>query len=156
MAKSKEQKRKEALARQVESLLRRIRDWCTYMGYENSYKDEVTQSVYESNLVKSAYAAHCDRYGNYLDYPYYKDAPISDYNTKERADPYQYALQCKLYSIEELKEIIDTRSGMSLYKIAYGTLASTRKETKDPYDIHDVGSILNYLIAGDCLLNRKQ
>lgn len=145
MAKTKELKRKEALARQYESFQSRLKAWCKYMVLSEQYKDSETTSVYESNLVNSAYSAHCDQHGNYLDERYYKNC----HHFNKDADPEYLALNHSLFSIDELKTIND-HSGMTLYKIAYGTLADKRQERKEPcYDVNDVLSILAFQVAGE-------
>jgi hypothetical protein len=142
MAKDKLQKRKEALARQYESLLRNIKNWSEYMTWDKDlYHDEVTMSVYESNLVRSAHAAHCDRNGNYLDHRFYKTEPMSAYSMKDYPDPFEYALHCKIYSLEEMKEI-KADNGQTLYRIAYGTLSHEAKERKGVQDVDFVIDIL--------------
>lgn len=149
MAKDKLQKRKEALARQLESLRRNIKSWCEYMSLDKKrYHDDETMSVYESNLVRSAHAAHCDCNGNYLDYRFYKNDPVGSNGKQHLIDPYEYALHCKIYSIEEMKEI-KADGGETLYRIAYGALSDKRKEGKMPYDINDVTSILAFMQAGE-------
>lgn len=145
MAKTKQLKRKEALARQYESFQLRLKDWCKYMALSEHYKDNETTSVYDSNLVKSAHAAHRDCHGNYLDERYYKNC---HYFGKD-ADPEYLALNHSLFSIDELKTIND-HSGMTLYKIAYGNLSDKRQARKEPYyDTNDVMSMLNFMNAGD-------
>lgn len=125
MAKDKLQKRKEALVRQYESLQRRIKDWCVYNALSEQFKDEETTGVYDSTLVMSAYSAHRDRHGNYLDERYYKNCHRFD----KTVDPEWLALHQSLHSLEELKTIKDV-SGVTLYQIAYDNLANKRKETE--------------------------
>ena len=149
MAKDKLQKRKEALTRQLESLRRNIKSWSEYMSWDkNRHHDEVTTSVYESNLVRSAHAACCDRHGNYLDYRFYKNDPVGSNGKQHLIDPYEYALHCRIYSIEEMKEI-KADNGQTLYRIAYGTLSDKVKERKAPYDINDITSVLAFMRAGE-------
>lgn len=116
MAKSKLQKREEALQRQRQRLITRdIKDWRAAANKDKFYDAEHESIMYE-RVVSSAYTAHCDRHGNYLDERYYKNRWRFDSST----DAHELALHQTLFSLQELKELT-ADCGTTLYKLAYGT-----------------------------------
>jgi hypothetical protein len=120
MAKSKQQKREEALKRAHEKLMGYdIPKWCDWFGSNGSWRDEESDALFENSLVRAAYVAHCDRHGNYLDHRFYRELPIYTKNP----EPFECAMAGKLYSLEEMRTVIHSHygqdAGKTLYQIAY-------------------------------------
>lgn len=128
MAKSKQQKREEAVRRNREGYLKyAMRDWLRAAAPGPHYDAEHAARMFK-HTVNSAYAAHCDIRGNYLDERYYCRAGLYDFISSD--DPAQLAFHNKLYSLEDLKNIKHT-DGRTLFKIAYGTAPFVEKA--EPY-----------------------
>lgn len=116
MAKSKETKRKEALTRQREYLFRvAIPAWCRAGDY-----DQETRNLLNERLISSAYAARCDRHGNWLDYRFYKSAFSSGKITVSYNDYVHNALYCEVLTLEEMKQQTGGADGRTLYEAAFG------------------------------------
>lgn len=114
--KTKDVKRKEALIRQREHLLKvAIPAWCNAGDF-----DKETKRMVDARLVSSAYAARCDRHGNYLDHRYYHSAFTPGMHNVSLSDALGNALYCKVLSLEEMKYYV-VNGGRTLYEIAYGT-----------------------------------
>lgn len=149
MAKSKEQKREEALKRQRAGFLKyTLRDLTRVGNTSNEYYDAETHRIVYDQAVRSAHAAHCDLHGNYLPEVYYCRSGLYDFVSSN--DPEVLALHNKLYSLEEMKEI-KSHDGRTLFKTAYGTPPFV--ETKEPYDASAARQILSILVAGESIAN---
>lgn len=145
MAKSKEQKREEALKRQRDGFLKyTLRDLTRVGNTSNEYYDAETHRIVYDQAVRSAHAAHCDLHGNYLPEIYYCRAGLYDFVSSN--DPEVLALHNKLYSLEEMKEI-KSHNGRTLYKIAYGTPPFVPEVTKH-YDVSYSPTIKDTIKAG--------
>lgn len=121
MAKSKEQKRQEALKRQRESLQVHIRALTEHGNTSSEYYDAETHRIVYDRAVRSAHAANCDLHGNMLNCNFYRSGNSDNV--------YSMALNYTLYTLEEMKEITGY-DGRSLYKIAYGTPPFVPEVTK--------------------------
>jgi hypothetical protein len=120
MPKNKLQKRREALARQRDHVIRvAIPNWCRAFTASMGYDIE-DKSLASARLIASAYAACCDRHGNYLDWRYYTS--LDALGVSLEADPLNYALKHKLKSIDELQNTTAWPEGRSLYEHAYGVI----------------------------------
>lgn len=119
MAKTKQQKRDEALRRQRQKLITRdIPQYTEWFKTNGPWRDEESDAMYNEAVIKSAHTAHCDRHGNYLDHRFYKHLPI--YTCWP--DPFDCAMVGTLYSLEEMKTIVNRTAdhkGETLYNIAY-------------------------------------
>lgn len=142
MAKSKQQKREEALVRQLESF-KRDQKWLIERSHPSSrYYDTSSHQLAWDNAVSSAYAARVDIHGNYLPEQCYK----KPWQYGKDADPKWLAENATAYTLEELKKHTD-RDGCSLFKVAYGT-RPVISERDAPYDVGNAGAILGFLAAG--------
>ena len=114
--KTKDVKRKEALIRQRDHLLKvAIPAWCNAGDF-----DKVTKRMVDARLVSSAYSARCDRRGNYLDYRYYHTSFNQKRVIVSYSDDFHNAVNCDVLSLEEMKNYV-VNGGQTLYEIAYGT-----------------------------------
>lgn len=141
MAKSKQQKREEALSRQMESF-KRSQKWLIEMSNTSGKcYDAADHQLAWDNAVNSAYAARVDIHGNYLPEPCYK----KPWQFSEDADPKWLAENATAFTLEELRQKLDA-SGCSLFKNAYGTRPFVA-DCKDPYDVNSGASILAFLVS---------
>ncbi len=124
MAKSKEQKREEALRRAHQRLLTHvIPNWIASNNPHTPSSIPGHAEYYEEELIRSAYAAHCDRYGNFLDYRFYHHRFHSGegyYGQMSELTPFECAMRFKLCTLEEMKNLYE--SSPTLYDVAYGKM----------------------------------
>jgi hypothetical protein len=112
MAKSKQQKREEALVRQIESVKNyHIPTWIKSQSWDKEGRQRVN-----SALITAAHDARCDRHGNYLDHRFYKGLRYD----KTPPSPAECAVESKVLSLQEMKGCIEWADGRTLYQIAYG------------------------------------
>jgi len=117
MAKSKEQKRREAIERArknvVDVLIPRYTEASTTVNPGSTFP----LPLFNRALVYGAYAAHCDRHGNPLDWQYYEKATRA---TGQNPDPLYLATTHQLLAPEILKGIYHREELRSLYDVAFG------------------------------------
>lgn len=144
MAKSKQQKREEALARQLESFKDSHKWFIARSNPSGRYYDAHSHQLAWDRIVQTAYAARVDIHGNYLPETYYKKA----WQIGNGADPKWLAENATAYTLEELKQRND-HEGRSLFKAAYGTRPVALQQDA-PYDVGNASSILGFL-AGEMM-----
>ena len=142
MAKSKQQTREEALARQLESFHNDLKHLIRAADTTKQYYDAEHHLLVWTRIVNSAYTARVDIHGNYLDERYYK----RPWQFSKDADGKDLAENFTAFTLEELKTK-KAQDGRTLFKIAYGT-APFVEQRKQPYGTNNVESMLNFILAG--------
>lgn len=142
MAKSKQQKREEALVRQLESFKRDQRHLIKSASKSSKYYDADHHRLVWRYCVNSAYSARVDIHGNYLGEEYYK----KPWQFSKDADPKDLAENFTAYTLEELKQR-KAQDGQTLFKKAYGTEPFV-DPADEPYSVDNAVQIAEFLFAG--------